>query len=79
FASASLMQGQIVGSVTDSLRQKLPKELETDAQLGLHFVRSTPGVTSALVGMKQIEHVKENLKTAAVPPLTNKEFQTLIT
>ena len=77
FCSASLMQGQIIGYLSDTLRDKFKEELKTDAQVGLQFVRSTPGVTTALVGMKQIEHVKENLATALISPLQDKNFNEL--
>jgi aryl-alcohol dehydrogenase-like predicted oxidoreductase len=40
----------------------------TDAQRAIQFARSTPGVTTALVGMSHVSHVEENLGTAAVPP-----------
>jgi aryl-alcohol dehydrogenase-like predicted oxidoreductase len=39
--------------------------LETDAQRAIAFARSIPGVTTALVGMKRVEHVDENLHSAA--------------
>jgi aryl-alcohol dehydrogenase-like predicted oxidoreductase len=51
--------------------------LETDAQRSLQFVRSTPGVTTALVGMKQIPHVEENLKTAEVAPAPWEQYAKL--
>ena len=40
----------------------------TDAQRAIQFARSTPGVTTALVGMSHVSHVEENLGTASVPP-----------
>lgn len=75
FCSASLMQGQIIGYLNDTLRQKFPEKLKTDAQLGLQFVRSTPGVTTALVGMKQLEHVKENLALANIETMKTQNFK----
>lgn len=33
----------------------------------LHFVRSTPGVTSCLIGMSRPEHVRENLRLRYLP------------
>jgi len=30
-------------------------------QEAIQFVRSTPGITTALIGMSQVEHVEENL------------------
>jgi aryl-alcohol dehydrogenase-like predicted oxidoreductase len=56
------------------LSQNLPpfvgealKGLGTDAQRAIQFVRSTPGVTTALVGMSKRTHVEENMAVAAVP------------
>ena len=40
----------------------------------LQFARSTPGVTTALVGMKSVEHVVENLQLAAVEPTRIEDF-----
>jgi aryl-alcohol dehydrogenase-like predicted oxidoreductase len=71
--SATLIQGQITGRAPSSLRQKLG-ELSTDAQLALQLSRSTPGVTTALAGMRQTTHVQENLATAQLPPLDVEEF-----
>jgi aryl-alcohol dehydrogenase-like predicted oxidoreductase len=42
--------------------------LSTSAQRALQFARSTPGVTTALVGMGRREHVAENLDVARVEP-----------
>jgi len=39
-----------------------------DSQRSIQFARSTPGVTAALVGMKRVGHVEENLGVAAHPP-----------
>ena len=51
--------------------------LETDGQRALQFVRSTPGATTALVGMKQLNHVEENLKTARIPPAPWEQYSKL--
>lgn len=67
FASASLLQAQLT-HLPPALRARLPG-LETDAQRALQFVRSTPGVTTALVGMKDVRHVDENLRVAREPAL----------
>jgi aryl-alcohol dehydrogenase-like predicted oxidoreductase len=42
--------------------------LATDAQRAIQVVRSTPGIAAAVVGMRQTEHVAENLGVARVPP-----------
>jgi aryl-alcohol dehydrogenase-like predicted oxidoreductase len=65
--SSSILQGRILSRLPPIVGEVF-EELETDAQRSLQFVRSTPGVTSALVGMKQIPHVEENLKVALLPP-----------
>jgi aryl-alcohol dehydrogenase-like predicted oxidoreductase len=42
--------------------------LATDAQRAIQAVRSTPGIAAALVGMRQVAHVAENLSVARVHP-----------
>ena len=51
--------------------------LGSDAQRSLQFVRSTPGVTSALVGMKTAAHVRDNLALATRPHLAADQFAAL--
>lgn len=76
FASASLLQGQLSEGLPDEIAKHFSR-LRTDAQRSLQFVRSTPGVTCALVGMSSIEHVEQNLGAAAVPPLSLEEYRAL--
>lgn len=77
FASASILQGQVARALPGELRQLFNGNLETDAQCGLQFVRSTPGVGSALVGMRQVAHVEENLRLASKPLAAPEKFQAL--
>ncbi len=74
--SASVLQGQLTHDlpavITDTFQG-----LNTDGQRALQFVRSTPGVTTALVGMKQLSHVEENLQTAQVPPARWEQYSKL--
>jgi aryl-alcohol dehydrogenase-like predicted oxidoreductase len=72
-ASASMLQGRVAEGLPDDIREPLGS-LATDAQTGIQFVRSTPGITTALVGMSQREHVAENLQLARVEPLHPEEF-----
>jgi aryl-alcohol dehydrogenase-like predicted oxidoreductase len=74
--SASVLQGQLTRNLPDVIRDTFAG-LETDGQRALQFVRSTPGVTTALVGMKQLNHVKENLKTARIPPAPWEQYSKL--
>ena len=75
-ASASLRQGHLSRGLPAMLSEVLTG-LETDAQRGLQFVRSAPGLTTALVGMKQVRHVEENLSTARVAPMEPEQFAQL--
>ena len=77
-ASASVYQGQLTKNLPPVVAQFLPG-LETDAQRALQFVRSTPGIGTALVGMKSVEHVEENAAVTGVSPLPAADFARLFT
>ncbi|HZI42478.1 MAG TPA: aldo/keto reductase [Gemmatimonadaceae bacterium] len=62
-ASATLMQAQLTKNLPPSMHQLFPAQ-RTDAQCALAFVRGLPGVTSALVGTRSLEHLAENLESA---------------
>jgi aryl-alcohol dehydrogenase-like predicted oxidoreductase len=66
-ASGSLLQGQVARGLPEAIRDPLGS-LATDAQTGIQFVRSAPGITTALVGMSQRAHVEENLQLVGVAP-----------
>jgi aryl-alcohol dehydrogenase-like predicted oxidoreductase len=68
FASASVLQGSLAKQLAPQLRARFPG-LRTDAQRAIQFVRSTPGIACALVGMKTRTHVDENAAVSDVPPL----------
>ncbi len=72
-ASASILQGRVAQGLSDEIREPLGS-LATDAQSGIQFVRSTPGITTALVGMGRREHVEENLQLARVEPVHPEDF-----
>lgn len=67
FASASILQGRLASGLPAMLGEVFPG-FDTDVQRALQFTRSTPGITTALVGMKRRRHVEENLALAARPP-----------
>jgi aryl-alcohol dehydrogenase-like predicted oxidoreductase len=62
-ASASLMQAQLTHDLPASMRELVPSQ-ETDAQRALAFVRSLHGVTTALVGTRNRQHLAEDLASA---------------
>jgi aryl-alcohol dehydrogenase-like predicted oxidoreductase len=66
-ASAPLLGGQLTRRLPGALGRALPG-LESFAQRALQFARSAPGVASALVGMKDPAHVRENLAVTATAP-----------
>ena len=74
-ASASLFQGQVARNLPPFVAQALG--LQTDAERALQFVRSSPGITSALVGMSRPEHVSANARLIGVPPATVQQFSKL--
>jgi aryl-alcohol dehydrogenase-like predicted oxidoreductase len=74
--SASVLQGQLTRNLPEMIRDTFAG-LKSDAQRALQFVRSTPGVTTALVGMKQPAHVEENLATARIPPAPWEQYSKL--
>ena len=76
FASASLLQQKLTESLPEETHAWFPG-LEKDAQRAIQFVRSTPGVACALVGMSRREHVTENLGTAQTPPLNLEQFRAI--
>lgn len=67
-ASGSILQGQVARGLPEAIREPLGS-LATDAQTGIQFVRSAPGITTALVGMSQRKHVEENLQLAGIAPV----------
>ena len=76
-ASASLFQGQVARNLPPFVAHALG--LESDAERALQFVRSSPGITTALVGMSHPAHVQANARLIGVPPATVEEFSKLFT
>ncbi|HEY0319623.1 MAG TPA: aldo/keto reductase [Pyrinomonadaceae bacterium] len=75
-ASASILQGKVARNLPPEVREPLGA-LATDAQTAIQFVRSTPGITTALVGMSRVEHVEENLQLARIAPTPSEDYQRL--
>ena len=74
--SASIHQGQLARGLPPMLGQLLPG-LRSDAQRAVQFARSTPGVGTALVGMKRGAHVDDLAGLCAVAPVAWADFQRL--
>ena len=74
FASVPLMQAKLLGpNVIPEFDGLKP------AHRALQFVRSTPGIIAPLVGQKSNLHVDENLELVKIPPLSESEFNQLVT
>lgn len=65
FISAPLVQAQVL-KMPESILNALPGQ-GTATQKALQFVVSSPGVVSSMVGMKNREHVMENLHVLSQP------------
>jgi aryl-alcohol dehydrogenase-like predicted oxidoreductase len=74
-ASASLLQGQVARNLPSFVAEAFG--LEDDAERALQFVRSSPGITTALVGMSRVEHVRANARLVNIAPATVDQFSQL--
>lgn len=75
-ASASLLQSRLAWKLPEHIRTALGS-LATDAQTAIQFVRSAPGIATALVGMSHVEHVEENLALVQVERASDESFSQL--
>jgi len=75
-ASATILQGKLARQLPPFIGEAMTS-LTTDAQRAIQFTRSTPGITTALVGMKSVAHVEQNMTVAAIPLAPLEQFQKL--
>ncbi len=71
--SAALLQSRLTGPLPDFLSAHF-KNLSKSSQRAIQFACSAPGITTALIGMKNKIHVQENLEVAQVPPMSESEL-----
>ncbi len=64
--SAPLYAGRLIGHIPRFVREAFP-EAPSDATAALQFVRSTKNVTTAVVGMREVAHVEDNMRLRGVP------------
>lgn len=67
--SAPLYQGRIAGDLPPFIQKHFKGRGLTDAQIALLFALSVPGVASAMTGMKDPGHVRENTALLKGEPL----------
>lgn len=65
-ASAPLYAGRLIGRVPGFVRKAFP-EAPSDATAALQFVRSSPSITTAVVGMREASHVEDNMRLREIP------------
>jgi aryl-alcohol dehydrogenase-like predicted oxidoreductase len=70
--SAPLLQGQLTRNLPPYIGAALG--LKANSEQALQFARSTPGVTTALVGMSHAEHVRANQILVGVEPAPRDQF-----
>ncbi len=70
--SAALLQGQLSRNLPAYVGEVLG--LKSNSASALQFARSVPAVTTALVGMSRVEHVRANLEMIAVEPSPRDQF-----
>jgi aryl-alcohol dehydrogenase-like predicted oxidoreductase len=74
-ASAAMLQGKLSSGLPPFVTTALG--MNSDAERAMQFVRSTPGITTALVGMSRVEHVRANLSLVGVAPASQDQFAKL--
>jgi aryl-alcohol dehydrogenase-like predicted oxidoreductase len=68
-ASAPFMQGRLLkAAMPDKLKQMFP-DARTNAQICLAFCRSTPGISTTLMGVTSERHLEENAAVLSRPML----------
>lgn len=72
--SATLLQGRLANGLPEEFLNKFSDLLPTQAQRAIQFARSTPGLTTSLIGMSKPERVSENMKVAGITPFTDTEY-----
>ncbi|WP_251329910.1 aldo/keto reductase [Haloplanus pelagicus] len=72
FTSTSLAGGDLVAGLPAAVDAELTGD--TAAQRAINFARSAPGVTCALVGTSDSEHVAENVAAGTFDPLGARAF-----
>jgi aryl-alcohol dehydrogenase-like predicted oxidoreductase len=71
-SSASLLQGQLTRNLPPYIGDALG--LKKHSEQALQFARSVPGVTTALVGMSRVDHVRSNLALVGIEPAPRDQF-----
>jgi aryl-alcohol dehydrogenase-like predicted oxidoreductase len=74
-ASASLLQSKMTRGLPAFIADAFG--LKTDAERAIQFVRSSPQILTALVGMSRVEHVQANLRLVSEPAAMAEQYARL--
>jgi aryl-alcohol dehydrogenase-like predicted oxidoreductase len=74
-ASASLSQAKMTKGLPQFIADAFG--LKNDAERAIQFVRSSPEIITALVGMSRVEHVQANLRLVSEPAATAEQYAKL--
>jgi len=74
-ASAAIGQARNLQKIPAAMVSALNESNFTDGMKALQFTRSSPGLLTALVGMKATNHVTENLSLTAIAPLSEDSWR----
>ena len=69
------MQSRLAGEAPPEIAAALG--FSDGASGAIQFARSTPGVVSALIGMKRVAHVRANLALAQIEPGSDESINSL--
>lgn len=72
-ASASMLQGKLSAGLPQNIIEAMGSPA-TESLASIQFVRSAPGLTTALIGMGRVPHVEENLSLASVSPVSREDY-----
>src|SRR5436190_11383637 len=75
--SATLYQSRLTHGLPEFVGHTLG--MNSDSENAIQFSRSTPGLTSSLIGMRRKEHVQSNLKAASTPIAPFEQWTELFT
>jgi aryl-alcohol dehydrogenase-like predicted oxidoreductase len=74
-ASASLLQSKMTRGLPAFIADAFG--LKSDAERAIQFVRSSPQILTALVGMSRVEHVQANLRLVSEPAAMAEQYARL--
>ncbi len=76
YISATLFQGRLIREYPESLKELF--KVNRENLIPIQFVRSTPGVGTALIGMSKVNHLLENLEIEKYEKLNTEDIKKIL-